>query len=139
MLYGIRCLFILTFYARPSSTFAHSIDLRDNELSGTIPTELVQLTSLTNLFLNRNKDLTGPIPSQLGQLTALKLLYLNNNSLTGSIPSELARLISLKRLKLQKNDLIGPIPDGVCDLTSLVFADCDICQPGCCHSCVNRN
>ena len=52
------------------------LDLGYNGLSGTIPTQLGLLTSLTSgedgdHFLEYN-DLTGTIPSEIGALTAMK-------------------------------------------------------------------
>ncbi|HIO66956.1 MAG TPA: hypothetical protein EYN41_01360 [Flavobacteriales bacterium] len=41
-----------------------------------------------SLDLN-NSGITGEIPSEIGQLTSLTHLWLNNNQLTGSIPSEI--------------------------------------------------
>ena len=38
------------------------------------------------------KGLTGSIPTELGNLTILTTLYLDNNQLTGSIPTELGNL-----------------------------------------------
>jgi len=45
-----------------------SLFLQSNQLSGTIPSELGQLTQLTGLILQSNQ-LSGTIPSELGQLT----------------------------------------------------------------------
>ena len=47
-----------------------SLDLRNNELSGEIPSELGNLASLTELDLSQN-ELTGEIPSELGNLASL--------------------------------------------------------------------
>ena len=44
------------------------------------------MSRLRYLLLSRN-DLSGSIPTELGQLTNLKALYLYMNSLSGSIPS----------------------------------------------------
>ena len=72
-------------------------------ITGSIPTELGNLTALTELNLSDN-DLTGSIPSQLGKLIALTDLRLNHNSLTGSIPTELGNLTALTTiLDLQDN------------------------------------
>ena len=52
-----------------------------NNLSGSIPPELVDLTSLESLWLGANA-LTGPIPPELGNLAKLESLYLFSNLLT---------------------------------------------------------
>ena len=56
------------------------LELSDNDLSGTIPTEFGQLTSLTagnndhydSGFLFQNSEVKGTIPTELGALTAMK-------------------------------------------------------------------
>jgi Leucine-rich repeat (LRR) protein len=73
------------------SDFVTEIRLKDNNLSGEIPTDLGQLISLEYLALDTNQ-LTGPIPTELGNLTELEYLYLNGNQLTGTIPVELFQL-----------------------------------------------
>ncbi len=95
-----------------------SIDLSDNNLSGTIPTELGDLTSLQTLSLYSN-SLSGTIPTELGDLTSLQTLSLYSNSLSGTIPTELGDLTSLQTLSLYSNSLSGTIPTELGDLTSL--------------------
>ena len=94
------------------------LDLSNNGLTGPIPPELGNLTSLTVLRLHRN-GVTGPIPSELGDLTRLTELNLGSNGLTGPIPPELGNLTRLTELQLYSNDLTGPIPPELGDLTSL--------------------
>ena len=94
------------------------LSLDGNQLTGPIPSELGNLTNLTHLALDSNQ-LTGPIPSTLGDLTNLTYLGLSGNQLTGPIPSELGNLTSLALLYLHGNQLTGPIPSELEDLTSL--------------------
>ena len=94
------------------------IDLHSNNLVGTIPPELGDLTNLTYLALSYNQ-LSGEIPSALSNLTDLERLYLNNNQLAGSIPDWLGNLTSLVRLELGSNQLTGAIPVDLGDLTNL--------------------
>ncbi|MCY4505949.1 MAG: cadherin-like beta sandwich domain-containing protein [Acidobacteria bacterium] len=96
------------------------LELGDNEMSGTLPAELGNLTSLEYLWFNRNQ-LSGPIPAELGNLTSLEVLVLNRNRLVGTIPHQLANLSSLETLALWGNQLSGPIPAELRNLTSLVF------------------
>ena len=95
-----------------------NLELDDNDLSGAIPPELGNLTKLTNLELNDN-GLAGAIPAELGGLADLEGLYLNSNSLTGPIPTELGGLANLKRLYLDRNGLTGPIPTELGGLANL--------------------
>ncbi|MCE2423099.1 MAG: hypothetical protein J4G03_07325 [Gemmatimonadetes bacterium] len=94
------------------------LNLGDNGLTGSIPAELGDLRSLTELHLSDN-DLTGPIPAELGDLDSLTDLHLSDNDLTGPIPAELGDLDSLTDLHLSDNYLTGPIPAYLGDLESL--------------------
>ena len=92
--------------------------LENNSLSGNIPSELGNLTNLNNLTLDNN-SLTGSIPAELGNLTNLLYLMLNSNSLAGSIPSELGNLTYLEFLNLGNNSLSGSIPSELGNLENL--------------------
>jgi uncharacterized protein (DUF1330 family) len=96
-----------------------------NNLVGSIPTELGNLTGLTNLTL-RNNQLSGSIPVELGNLTNLQYLYLNSNQLSGAIPEELGNLTQLKVLLLNNNYLGGPIPTSLTNLNNLLSTGLDI-------------
>ncbi|GEM_PF-6380894 len=95
-----------------------TLSLAGNQLSGTIPSELGNLTALTNLWLYGNQ-LSGAIPSELGNLTNLTVLYLSGNQLSGAIPSELGNLTALTTLWLYDNQLSGTIPSELGNLTNL--------------------
>ena len=89
-----------------------------NNLTGTIPPEIGNLTGLESLEISGN-PLTGPIPPQIGSLTGLKWLWLHSNQLTGPIPAEIGNLTGLKSLWLGSNALLGTIPREIGDLTGL--------------------
>ncbi|MYD08112.1 MAG: S8 family serine peptidase, partial [Acidimicrobiaceae bacterium] len=94
------------------------LTLSDNQLTGTLPSELGNLASLEGLNLYNN-DLTGSIPASLGNLAKLEELYLHNNQLTGTIPTQLGNLANLQVLHLNSNQLAGPIPIELGNLTNL--------------------
>ena len=99
------------------------LDLTDNDLSGTIPASLGNLTHLNWLFLAVN-NLTGTIPASLGNLTNLRWLSLSWNNLSGRIPAELGRLSNLEKLGLNNNldpnvGLSGTIPASLGNLARL--------------------
>ncbi len=89
-----------------------TLRLSQNQLSGAIPAELANLANLEVLWLQSNQ-LSGMIPSALGNLANLTTLVLRGNQLSGSIPSELATLSNLTRLVLSDNQLSGCVPDGL--------------------------
>lgn len=105
------------------------LDLSNNQLSGSIPTELGNITSLSHLSLYDNQ-LTGNIPPELSNLTNLISLSLSGNQLAGSIPRELGNLANLDHLDLLDNQLSGSIPPELGSLTSLTVLQLSINQLG---------
>ena len=102
-----------------------------NQLSGSIPKEINNLTNLQILNLDRNQlnqfipslDLPklqtlslaynkfyGPIPN-LQNLPSLENYYINDLLLTGSVPTNFKFLHSLQNLYIENNELSGTIPD----------------------------
>ena len=95
------------------------LSLYRNGLTGEIPAELGNLTSLEFLDLGDNA-LTGSIPLELGQLEALRQLVLSPTYLSGEIPAEMGNLAALKRLSLG-GTLTGEIPAELGNLAALEF------------------
>ncbi len=95
------------------------IDMEDNQLTGSIPAELGNLTLLTELDL-MNNQLSGSIPAEFGVLVNLEVLELNENDLSGEIPVELGNLTSLQYLNVEQNQLTGSIPAELGNLTNLI-------------------
>ena len=91
------------------------LELGEMGLTGAVPAEIGQLTSLAELWLDGNQ-LTS-VPAEIGQLAALKVLSLSGNQLT-SLPAEIGQLISLRELRLYDNQLMR-VPAEIRQLTSL--------------------
>jgi len=109
------------------------LDLYNNQLTGSIPPEIGNLTNLTYLNLGNNQ-LTGSIPSEIGNLTNLTSLSLMINQLTGSIPPEIGNLTNLTGLGIHDNQLTGDIPNIICDLdiewsSNLNISNNQLCPP----------
>ncbi|WP_425153041.1 Ig-like domain-containing protein [Candidatus Palauibacter sp.] len=66
---------------------------------------------VTHIDLGSN-DLTGSIPLELGDLSELRVLSLRANNLSGPIPLELGRLSNLRSVDLFLTRLTGPDPPG---------------------------
>ena len=92
-----------------SAGLVFELTLRDNRLSGEIPSELNDLSELVSLDLSRNQ-LTGSITAKLSGLVDLEQLYLNSNRLTGNIPADLSKMRNLRGMDLSDNLLVGEIP-----------------------------
>ena len=57
------------------------LELQENGLNGTLPTELENLTHLESLLLDRNWALTGPLPDGLRELSVLATVDLSHTEL----------------------------------------------------------
>ncbi len=94
------------------------LSFQDNVLSGSIPTFWNNLVSLTHLSLDGNQ-FTGSIPTELGLLINLDFLDLDRNMLTGTVPVELTNLINLTQLRFDENQLTGTLDPDFGNLTAL--------------------
>lgn len=88
------------------------------DISGGIPSEIGNLSSLLNLQLSDNR-LTGFIPTTIRNLNHLQKLYLGGNQLEGSISPDLCQLRNLGELNLSANLLTGSIHECFGQLQSL--------------------
>lgn len=96
------------------------ISLCYNNLTGTLPVELENLTELQILSIYYN-DINGPVLPQLGSLSKLTYLDLDGNNFSGTIPPELGNLSQLRTLWLCSNPLSGGIPLELCNLSNLEY------------------
>jgi Leucine-rich repeat (LRR) protein len=84
--------------------------LRNNNLTGTIPSNIGDYLGLRQLDLSFNK-LTGQIPAPLFNSRQLTHLFLGNNRLNGSLPTQ--KSPSLSNIDVSYNDLTGDLPSWV--------------------------
>ncbi|KAK4255937.1 hypothetical protein QN277_008862 [Acacia crassicarpa] len=94
-----------------------ALNLSYNKISGPIPKEMGEITTLEELRL-RDNMLEGTLPSSLGKLKELRILDLSHNYLNGSIPESFARL-PLVALDLSSNPISSPIPKEIGNITTL--------------------
>jgi Leucine-rich repeat (LRR) protein len=110
--YGITCM---------DDHITH-IYLDNNNLTGSLPSEISGLKWLIELNLNTN-TISGELPAETGALTNLEMLDLSNNQITGSIPDALSTLTTLYQLNLSHNDISGSIPESLFTLSNLSQLD----------------
>lgn len=103
-------------------TAATLLHIQNNNLSGVIPSEVGHLTGMTLSLSLRNNQLSGTIPTELGRLSLLPELLLGNNKLSGSIPSEFGLLSSMGMLGLQRSSLTGTIPTQLVEIQSSLYS-----------------
>jgi len=94
------------------------VDFSDNLIGGQIPTEIGKLSKMERLLLSENR-LATTLPSELGKMTMMTYLEMTDNELKGSIPSELMGLTLLQELSLGRNYLTGSIPTEIGKLKNL--------------------
>jgi len=74
-----------------------------------------------------NNQLTGSIPPEIGNLTNLEYLYLYNNQLTGVIPESICNLVENNcYIEFSNNQLCPPYPSCIEDnVGTQDTSDCD--------------
>jgi hypothetical protein len=94
------------------------IDLFNNNLVGTVPPELGDLTKLRILKL-MNNDLSGLFPDIWVDLDVLEYVDLSNNNFTGIMPSSLGSLLKLNTLYIENNNMDGELLESIGNLPLL--------------------
>ncbi len=90
----------------------YQVNLWDNGLSGTIPSEIGFLNGMAEFSLGMS-DLEGPIPESIGQLSELAVLNLRRSGVQGDLPASLGQCTRLFQLYLGENRLVGKIPESL--------------------------
>ena len=89
------------------------LNISSLNLTGTIPSQLGNLSSLQSLNLSCNR-LSGSIPSAIFTLYTLKYVNFRGNQLSGAFPSFIFNKSSLQHLDFSYNALSGEIPANIC-------------------------
>ncbi|HEV7239799.1 MAG TPA: fibronectin type III domain-containing protein [Thermoanaerobaculia bacterium] len=108
--YGVTC--------DEAQAHVERLDLYQNNLDGTLPSDLRKLTALHNAQLWQN-NLRGALPSQISELSQLEVFSAQNNHFSGTIPAAWGALKKLTELGLDGNELKGPLPVQLGDMSGL--------------------
>ncbi len=101
-----------------------NLHIWSTDVSGSIPDEIGDLSSLEVVQIADNKSLIDILSPELGKLTNLKTLQVHGNAITGAIPKELGSMQNLKALSVRDNRLSGTIPPEFKQLKKLIEFRC---------------
>ena len=101
-----------------------TLGLQQQDFVGTVATELGWFDGLEGLDLGGNGALSGTLPTQLGQLTALVTLSLGGSAVSGQLPTQLGRLSVLRSLKAWPGKLSSTLPAQLTKLKDI--SECDL-------------
>uniref|UniRef100_A0A7S1Y4K1 Leucine-rich repeat-containing N-terminal plant-type domain-containing protein n=1 Tax=Grammatophora oceanica TaxID=210454 RepID=A0A7S1Y4K1_9STRA len=94
---------------------SHASDLRrvhltDNDMTGSFPAELLQLTNLRSLYISFNQ-FSGELPQEISDLSNLQEFYMYGNMMSGTLPGpSIQKLTNLVDFIMADNFLTGTIP-----------------------------
>jgi len=100
------------------ATKLKELHFTENNVAGTFPEEIFELTSMERLYMSFN-DITGTLPTRIGELTDLREFYAYTNSMTGDLPTELGNLLEIENLVLGQNKFEGTLPTQLNKLVNL--------------------
>jgi hypothetical protein len=106
-----------------------------NDLTGPLPTSFSNVTFSIDLTQNA---LTGSIPSDWAELMPnLQSLSVALNSLNGTIPTEFGTIIPLDSFRFYGNSITGSVDETFCGgfVWTLLAADCAEVDCPCCTKC----
>ena len=123
--YGVRCVCpnALGRVACDTGGLVDTVVLSNNNLIGTIPTQIGAMKDLNQFILENNVGLTGSIPTEIGDCAYLSNLSLGGftvgTNIGGTIPTEIGSLTRLRLLYLRNTELTGTIPTEIGKLNRL--------------------
>lgn len=111
------------------------INLPRNNLQGSIPEYVYDISSLVTLNLSSN-HLRGHISSNISKLLNLNSFDVSSNyQLNGLLPDEIFRMPNLRKLEIASTNLSGTFPSDICSYSPLTYINMfnvtNLCYPLC--------
>ncbi|XP_011002767.1 PREDICTED: probable leucine-rich repeat receptor-like serine/threonine-protein kinase At3g14840 [Populus euphratica] len=107
-----------TIPAEWGATPLATISIIGNRLTGPIPKEIGNISTLANFTVEFNQ-LSGVLPPQLGNLTRIEKMHLSSNNFTGQLPETFEKLTTMKDFRIGDNNFTGQIPNLIQKWTNL--------------------
>ena len=85
--------------------------LTNNKVTGSLSSEIGNLTGLTDLYIDQNEGITGTLPAALGNLKSLKNLNIAKTAIGGTIPEEMGGCEAMANFMAYSTNLASPVPD----------------------------
>lgn len=111
---GVRCV----VDPLNGNAIVSELDMAENNIQGSVPTNLHLLKNLTSLDLSGNL-IRGQVPETLRSMIWLKTIYLQNNFLSQEISLDFSPMKSLRDLNLSNNQFDGTIPASLYNVSSI--------------------
>ena len=99
------------------------LDVSYNALSGSLPATIGNLSNLEILDASNNNTISGTLPLNINNMSSLRILHMRANQLSGSIPAAISACTNLEDIQLDNNQLTGSIPTSMGALTNLTIID----------------
>ncbi|EEC67757.1 hypothetical protein OsI_35284 [Oryza sativa Indica Group] len=90
------------------------LELSFNNLTGTIPSSLANITGLRLLSFMSN-NIKGNIPNEFSKFVTMEFLAVSGNMLSGRFPQAILNISTLTNLYLTLNHLSGEVPSDLLD------------------------
>ncbi|KAG9152770.1 hypothetical protein Leryth_025536 [Lithospermum erythrorhizon] len=95
--------------------------LYGNHLNGSVPKSIGNFSSKLETFHISNSYMSGIIPDEIGNLTSLVTLFFGKNMFSGHIPKTINNLKLLQLVSIRENQISGQIPVSLCEMQSLSY------------------
>ncbi|KAI3964188.1 hypothetical protein MKW92_000775, partial [Papaver armeniacum] len=95
-----------------------TISLIGNRLSGSVPEDIGNITTLKDLVLDFNQ-FSGHLPQKLGDILGINRILLSSNNFTGEVPQTYSKLTSLEDFRISDNQFTGRIPSFIKNWTNI--------------------